>query len=322
MGAPRIDRLDKNLLINGNFDYWQRGTLISTISSFGADRWKGNSAQASQQRRDRSFSAGLPTGSLYGNQVTSLAGGNELFQRIESARLAPYVGKYLTFSFKAGLVSGTTQLSINIRKPTVTDNYASSAVILGGSNFVAPAAHSGTYSQYSFTFPVDQDMADKGFAVSIQGDASVWSIIFAQMMVVASESSSGLIPLNYSYSGRDLTQELQLCQRYYEKSYDLDVAPGSTSDSGRIAFHSATGIAAMSNLSWFSFEFKTTKRAIPVVVPYASSAVNQPNRFSDASGTTRICSASEVGVNRWSWKHGDPSSTTGVFMHYTADAEL
>ena len=45
MGAPRIARLDKNLIINGNFDYAQRGSSFNHISThpYTLDRFQGGS---------------------------------------------------------------------------------------------------------------------------------------------------------------------------------------------------------------------------------------------------------------------------------------
>ena len=38
--TPRLDRLDKNYIINGNFDFWQRGTSTSTSGVYLADRFR------------------------------------------------------------------------------------------------------------------------------------------------------------------------------------------------------------------------------------------------------------------------------------------
>lgn len=310
MGTPRIDRFEKNILINGNFDYWQRGTLISTISSFGSDRWKGNSAQASQQRRDRTFSVGLPTGSLYGNQVTSLAGGNELFQRIESARLIPYAGKYVTFSIKAGLVSGTTPLIFNVRKPTVTDNYSASNIVLASPSFAAPSNHTGTYTTYKWTFQIDSDMAAKGFAVGIQGDATVWSIIFSQMMLTTTnDDGTDLVPASFIYAGQDELEELFLCQKYYEFGrLDYYVPGGGTGYSGSPVF------------------YKVTKRATPVLTTL--DGASNPNRISYISSGTGAQTPNNLFTTQINNERQhllllttNPTSF-GIVYNWTADAEL
>src|SRR5690348_2064259 len=41
--TPRVDKIDKNYLINGNFDFWQRiagsDLTVTTNRAYGADRW-------------------------------------------------------------------------------------------------------------------------------------------------------------------------------------------------------------------------------------------------------------------------------------------
>lgn len=44
MGTPRIDRLERNLIINGGFDIWQRNTSFAGTAGgaqvYTADRWQ------------------------------------------------------------------------------------------------------------------------------------------------------------------------------------------------------------------------------------------------------------------------------------------
>src|SRR5574343_115071 len=284
MGSPVNlirSKENKNLLINGNFDFWQRGTTVSGASIYGADRWRGNSAMGSMQRRDRAFSAGLPLSAQYGCQFTSIVGGGGFGQRIEAARLVGMTGKYVTFSFRAGLVSGTTAISMNVGIPTVLDNYASrtfvEAAVLG-----TPGAHGSSYQTFSRTFQISADMEARGMEINVFGDATVWSIIFSQMMLLEAPNGQTLfIPSEFAYAGEDLARELALCQRYFEKSYDVATNPGSATNNGRI-----TGaMGASGNNVGLTSVFKVAKRSVPFMTYYdLGGNVNRASFTNGGSG--------------------------------------
>jgi hypothetical protein len=71
------------------------------------------------------------------------------------------------------------------------------------------------------------------------------------------------------FERRPFGTELALCQRYYEKSYNIDVAPGTVSDVGRVIARNVT-------VDTFGFpsvkvDFKVTKRATPTIVRYSTN---------------------------------------------------
>lgn len=301
----------RNLLINGNFDFWQRGTSLTTTSAYGADRWKGGSAIDTQVRRDRTYSAGLPVGSTYGNEVTSTAGGGTLFQRIEARTLVGLEGKSVTLSFKAGLVSGTTDLNITVRRANAPDDWSSNTVMYSSPSLGTPAAHTGTYTTFSYTFTVTQAMVTNGFDVEISGDATVWSIIFSQMML-----TEGAPGQEFRLSGSDYAEELQRCQRYYSKSYLLDVAPGTATADGIATMYTSAG-------NYFSghITFKVGMRTIPSVHPYNHGTGTIDQARGVTGGGAVACTAqfpSQSGFSIFT-----SVGTTDIYgFQWTADAEL
>jgi hypothetical protein len=71
------------------------------------------------------------------------------------------------------------------------------------------------------------------------------------------------------FERRPFGMELALCQRYYEKSYNIDVAPGTVSDVGRVIARNVT--ADTFGFPSVKVDFKVTKRATPTIVRYSTN---------------------------------------------------
>lgn len=99
----------KNKIINGNFDFWQRGTSLGSASGgrFLADRWLNNSVGTTYTTSQQSFTLGqanVPNEPSFFHRTvaTSVVGSNNfniLAQTIESVRTL--AGKTATLSFWA-----------------------------------------------------------------------------------------------------------------------------------------------------------------------------------------------------------------------------
>lgn len=246
----------KNYLINGNFYFWQRGTSLTTTSAYGADRWRGNSAISTMNRVDASISPGLPSSSLYGNRVLSLAGGGTISQRIEADMLKPLTGKTVTVSFKAGLISGTSpQMKVVVRKANAKDNWSGNTVVYTSPNLGTPASHTGTYTSYSYSFVVDADMAAKGIAIELGEDAGIWEIVFAEVML-----NEGANVAPFRTFGEDIEGEFAACQRYYEQTN-----PGIPLASQTASVISWGAVSITNDKNAGRVSFAVTKRSNPSV---------------------------------------------------------
>ena len=306
----------KNILINGNFDYWQRGFSLTTTSAYGADRWRGNSAIDTQVRRDRTYSAGLPVGSTYGNEVTSLSGGGSILQRIEAKMLIGLEGKTVTVSFKAGLVSGSTTVKVSIRKANATDDWSSSSIAYSSPVLGTPGAHTSPYSTFSYSFLVTQDMVDKGIDVELEGDSSVWTVIFSQVMLTEGAPGS-----EFRLAGTGLPEELLLCQRYFEKSFAVDFPPANGSGSWASGSENDlySGWSANNNTGTTLF-YKAPKRTVPTMTFYGNGSAHW-YAFGvgfNANATVGWSLGKESG---WQSQQAFAGHTM-VTGHYTLDAEL
>jgi hypothetical protein len=124
----------RNAIINGNFDFWQRGTSF-TATGYGSDRWFHAVVGSTQSVTRQSFTLGqtdVPGEPLYfcRTVVTSVAGvGNYvlLAQRLEGVR--SFAGQQVTVSFWAKADS-TKNISVDFQQSFGTGG-SPSAIVRG-----------------------------------------------------------------------------------------------------------------------------------------------------------------------------------------------
>jgi hypothetical protein len=94
------------------------------------------------------------------------------------------------------------------------------------------------------------------------------------------------------FEHRSYGQELALCQRYFEKSYDLETVAGAANENGM----AITWAASVSNYYSFSTKFLVSKRATPTVTIYnPSSGTTSEMRNTDNGGAVTVAGISNVG---------------------------
>ncbi len=113
-------------------------------------------------------------------------------------------------------------------------------------------------------------------------------------------------------------QELLLCQRYYEKSYDYSVVPGTASSaSSCVVMHSAQSTANQ------GLKFQVVKRATPTLTGYSYTS-GTINNWTVASVGDGAVTFGNIGLTGWRFTQVVGSSGTFNWAegHYTASAEL
>ena len=118
--------------------------------------------------------------------------------------------------------------------------------------------------------------------------------------------------------------ELALCQRYFEKSYALDVVPGTNTSGGISCF---TCVVRSDNTYVVYAPLRVTKRIIPVTTTYTStgtaSYINARVNEAAFSAVAVIGTAGEGGVHQAS-VYGSSTANARFYaeFHWTANAEL
>jgi hypothetical protein len=127
------------------------------------------------------------------------------------------------------------------------------------------------------------------------------------------------------FEQRPIGTELALCQRYFETSYDLGTAPGTSTEAG--AFYS--GCSSNNALDSGSVRFRVYKRAAPTMRTYSSNGANNYNQIAEYTEAPRTLIVNRsiaqnfIGTSGYTVT-GNGQLASGRFysFHYYADAEL
>lgn len=277
-----------NILINGNFSFWQRGTAFVSYG-YTADRWRLTVGTGDAVSR----STDVPNAqSTYSLRLVAASSAATIYQPIEEA--ARYAGLPVTLTFWVKGPAGAV-CDARIFKQILTAEYTCT----------------GAWQKVSILTTADVDNA-MAYGVSvIRAPAPLGTYYFAQVQLTVGNREIPFLPL-------DPAAELARCQRYFEKSYALDAAPGT-----------ATGEGLMTNISNSGYgvvqigAFKATKRAAPTVKVYAPDGIEGAVQFF-ATGIRCSVTAETVSSNSpGRWVNSQASIQAGVYQwHWVADAEM
>jgi len=312
---PSISQINygamRNYVINGAFDYWQRGTYHTiTMSStsqprYTADRWCAyvNTDASATFTIDKWY--GLTDDSQTGclryyrlnNGLQNAAQIRSIGHNVEQELLNQLRGRKLRLSFYYKMsssfissVSKASTLTDNILVRIVHTNspanrnrafkayYSSPAT---NTNFILnrsikPASSGVTADTWVRFDYVSQDVlpADTTAAAVVvsfeHGDTANASEFFYltnfMLLDAGTTGSYGSVDIPFLYSSGTLANELVACQRYYEKSWEIDEAPGTVTFAGmEIGYNNSSG-TLVANTPWRFTphpKFKVRKRSAP-----------------------------------------------------------
>jgi hypothetical protein len=350
----------RNYIINGNFDFWQRGTSVS-VNGYLADRFAfSNVTSAGTFTRTRSTD--VPTFAQSGFQSTysdlitigtadaSLAGDERAFyyQVIEGSNFQKIFGKKVTLSFwvkcsktgtqsvafnnssgagGAGNVSYVATYTINSpntwEKKIITVDMETSGTWGLGSGYglsIAWSLCTSATNQFA-TSTVNQWITAPSPSAKYHniGNLNLFDTSGATWRIAQIQLEEGPVPATFKLAGDNIASELQLCQRYFEKSFDIDVAPvnGGATLTGNGYFT----VAAFNNAESAFVPFKAVKRVAPTIVKYGNSS----GFWAAYSGAYTYAVGNGVGnswINGFSVTQQVVAAIAPSVGHYTADAEL
>ena len=334
----------RNVLINGNFDIWQRGTSGTSNGAAGTypatDRWRafGLEDGVSTARCVLAQSGDVPSGSRFSASVSSNAAGTDrigILQYVESVNCYQLTGKEATVSVKLkkrALYNADTPVKIELYYLNSTDTACTNIVdAMTGATLIASYDHTLTtdgWETATLTTTIPTQGA-QGLAVRIayirnnMGSGEVFSV--AQVQLEAGSKAT-------AFERRSFQQELSLCQRYFEKSYNLDVPPGTNVSAGANVCSLTSSVSSLSRL-FFNVRYAVPKRTTAVmgssVTPikiYSEDGTLNAVSVYNASATkltvTSVANSSFNSLGNFMNMSTNATSGQAYFFHWTADAEL
>ena len=299
-----------NRIINGAFDIWQRGTGPIGPGTYNADRWRGDGVGMTSTR-----STDVPNSTfLYSNEFGYTGTDScDIEQRIEAVNCRDLAGKTVTVSFWYKGLTGSVRLAAIFAYPSAVDNWAS-YTYFDGILFSTNPSTSWTYYSGSITLPSN---VTNGMNCTIQrGDASTGPAT-GRVTGIQLELGSVATP----FERRPIGQEIVLCERYFQKSYDLNTAPGTVTSTGYINWNWGNMMAYATATVYPRVRMRTS----PTMTNYNHTVANTVgfrywNGSADVSGTGSI-SGWAVGESVAIFQM-DGTSRSNIMFHWTAAAEL
>ena len=349
----------RNRIINGAMEIDQRNagaslTIPATTVTYTLDRWAAYGSQASKfSVQQNAASVTPPPGFTNYLGVTSLSaytvGSGEGFwirQPIEGYNIADldwgkstaktvtlsfWVRSSLTGTFGGAIVDNFTpysypfsytissantweQKTITITGPTSgtfpVNNTAGFYMIFGLGN---GSTSSGTAGAWTGT-----NLANVTGATSVVGtNAATWYITGVQL-----EQGS----FATTFERRPIGTELQLCQRYYQKTYDINEVPGTNTST---SYWNAGSFAQTTTTIWgASWRFPVEMRAPPTATAYTSGGTAGSLSYTGGSGTSGAVTEFGKGSKAVSFYHNGTAAglTAGAGLmivgHIVVSAEL
>ena len=215
-----------------------------------------------------------------------------------------------TFPFTYTISTANTWTTISI---TIAGDTSGTWVTSGNGGSLGIRWSLGTGTTYSGT----AGTWSSSNYYSATGAVSVVGTSGATFYITGVQLEKGSTATSFDY--RSIGTELALCQRYFERSYNIGAATGSFTN-GFIGFN--TPINSASDVP-SNILYKVTKRDTPTIVIYnaVSGASGAAYRTSDAASIS-VTGINYVGTNGVGQFTLASASINNYLIHYTASSEL
>lgn len=317
-------------LVNGGFDIWQRGSTFASAGAgiYTADRWgffRGSFAAGATVSRQ---SAAYPAFSEYalrmqrdnGNSSTTQLTVTQALESIDSKKLR---GRDVVLSFlvRKGADYSGGDVTARMLSGTGADQPLLGAGLTGEVTLINGTVTPTTAFRRRFIVgTMGTTAAQLGIEFKWTPTGTAGANDWIEITDVKLEQA--LLPS--AYEGRSFAEELALCQRYYEKSYDYSAAAATNTVVGVEMIPPYT---PSNDLSRYKIPFKVVKRVTPAITLYASDGtVDRVDVIDSGLKTTVATTAGSPGLNGFrGWAASGTGNTPGTSrtgFHWVASAEF
>jgi hypothetical protein len=307
-----------NLLVNGSLQIWQRNTTF-TATGYCADHVHAAITGTMTVAR---YPSAAPLGAQYYLSATSGADGATVEYKIglETKDAVPLRTRKLTASCRvyrgAAWSGGLVTMVIETRTAT-NDLLITGAWTVQATATITPTTGAQTLS-------VTADLASAGSIVGVRvrifhasGLTNTHVLYVGAIKLEVGPNATPLVPPTFS-------EELLRCQRYYCKSYDEGVVPGTAAST--INYIAIYAISTSNYVPFGTTRFPTQMRVMPTLVCFnptnANDTTNPVRNISAATDAPITTSA--LGSNGFHSRVNNVATTVNqiVAFHFTADAEM
>ena len=229
---------NRNLIINGGFNVWQRGTSFSNFNhAYSTDRWTLSAASSATVNKT--------SDTIYGNvcQITLGSTDTNFLQLVEN--------------LDGFMANKDMTLSFWVKSSTITSSHC---VAYNGSGFTHDVAYnvSGSWTKVVLNFNTGSTYtAGTSFRLYLLRSSNTTGVIeFAQVQLEVGDTAT-------PFEHRSYAEELTRCERYYERLSETNTT------------ETLIGLGVMwgNNRCLINLKFNTEKRANPTV-SFSSSTSN------------------------------------------------
>jgi hypothetical protein len=340
----------RNAVINGRFDFWQRGTTFTVTPPgtriFTTDHWYGYGDATADNTVIDQQTTGLPGHTRYAlrQQRPFLdvdTSKRQLIQEIDRDVVQNLRGRRTRIvcwvKRGANTFHGTLDVALFTGTGAETENvvagYTGSSIISGPDGI---AVGTGTWAQFTFIssaiVPTTANTMSIVFthtptAVAAGADESFW-VAGVEVLDAGAAAPFNPIPGEpYIWFGGDLQSDYEACLRYYEKSYELQTAPTAATNNG--AHRTFISVLLTANAATWPMgsqpRFKVSKWATPTVTVYDASAGGVNSWDLDAVKASVAGTISKEGfsvLNNTGGNYTPGAATPNGKGHWVAEAEI
>jgi hypothetical protein len=303
----------KNIIINGGFDIWQRGTSFALTSALGApytaDRWTSRTDGATAQtysRQTTSDTTNLPqiqycmrVARNSGSTSTALA---ILETSLETVNSIPFAGQTVTLSFYArrgaNFSGSSNQITANLKSGTGTDqligsSYTGSVTAIGQTPTLTT-----TWQRFSYNATIATTATELGLQFYYTPSGTAGAADYFEITGVQLEIGS--VATTFSRAGGTLGGELSACQRYYQR-----FPKGSSTNGGPAAI----GYAVNTGTVLFQLPTLVEMRTTPTAIDSSGMRVTDSSNTNVDGATFTLEQASPTNLSFYAIKTASFTAT-------------